>query len=49
MKGLRLEIDEKCQCNTIIATQCRAIDFLPQIYSEAPLAAKTTSGHNLLL
>ena len=26
----RLEIDEKCQCNTMIANRCRAIDWLPQ-------------------
>jgi hypothetical protein len=30
-------MDEKLQCTIIIANRCRAIDWLPQTYSEAPV------------
>ena len=33
-----------------VNNRCRAIDWLPQIYSEvAPIAAETTSGSSLVL
>ena len=42
-------LDRKNDKLTLIENRCRTIDWLPQVYSEAPLAAKTTSGQILKL